>query len=349
VNEHDRAVLLGIEHYAGSSAEPRWIDELKGPHNDLAAVRKWLEKPDGGAVPSGNIVDVPSKKVRDRRSGQMRFLPDQRKIEDALAELTELPDTAYDGKFAGRRLYVYVSGHGLLNRPDQAVVIAADASYDRVFSVDVTSWHEWFFAASQFEECVLWVDACATRAPTVVPGLCNVRPKSRQYPRRMPRRFEAYAAGFNLRAVENKMSDGKWHGVFTYALLQALAGAVAGQATSEAIANYLRNEMDSYMREEQKNDPGVAREPAIGHSDPISFGTAPAKFAVTLRFPRVCVGKKATVTDGKGPPVAETVLAGTDWKPELEVGLYVAFVPELNITKSFNVSGGDSHALIAVS
>ena len=229
------------------------------------------------------------------------------------------------------------------------MIIAANATYDRPSAVDVTSWRDWFVVAFQFQECVLWVDACATRAPTVFPGACDVRPKNRQYPGQAPRRFEAYAASYDKRAVENEMPDGKWHGVFTYSLLRALDGAVADELTSEGIANYLRNNMKTYMREDQQRDPGVALEPAIGQTDPIRFGEAPAKFAVTLRFPPSCVGKQATVTDGKGPPVAETTLVATDWKPELEVGFYAAFVPELMVTKSFSVTGDDSDAAIAVS
>jgi uncharacterized caspase-like protein len=349
VNPDDRAVVVGIRRYADANDPSGWIGDLNGPDNDAEAIAAWLTKPDGGGLPPDHVRVVRSADVPDPFP-EGGVAPHQQAVENELNALAELPTTAVEGQYAGRRLYVYVSGHGYARHADEAALVTAEARKRRPLNVLVTSWVNWLYTAGRFKEYVLWVDCCATRTPLTFLKPCDrdeeVSPNAAS-----SRRFMAFAAGFDKRAVENQMSDGKWHGVFTYALLQGLEGAAAGEVTSDSLRDYLRNNMKSFMRDDQRI-PTVAQEPAFGPADPISFGALAQKptFPVTLRFPNDWIGSRVTIsTSASSPLAAETVLREAEWTPQLEAGSYVAFVPELNRFQAFSVTGGGTDALIAIS
>jgi Caspase domain len=350
MNEHDQAVVVGIRRYADAGNSSGWIGDLNGPDNDADAVAAWLRKPDGGGLPQENVRVVRSAEEPDPFPPG-GAAPHQRGIEDRFNELARLPTTAFEGQYAGRRLYLYVSGHGYARNADEAALVTAEAEKERPFNVLVTSWLEWFYTAARFKELVLWVDCCATRTPLTFLKPCD-RNLEFSPNAASGRRFVAYAAGFDKRAVENQMPDGQWHGVFTYALLQGLEGAAAGEVTTDSLRDYLRNSMSTFMREDQRTSAVVAREPSFGPTDPMSFGT-PAqrpKFTLTLRFPEACVGKRATVSvNASSPLAAETVLGKAEWPVELEAGSYVAFVPDANLFQAFSVTGEEKDAVIAIS
>jgi hypothetical protein len=348
VNEHDQAIVVGIRRYADAADPSGWIGNLEGPDNDAEAVAAWLRNPDGGGLPHDNVRVIRSADVPDPFD-EGGPAPDQRAVAEALNEIAELPRNAFEGQYAGRRLYVYVSGHGYAKQMDEAALVTAEATRGRPLNILITSWIEWFAAAGRFKEYVLWTDCCATRAPLAFLQPCD-RAAETSPNAAASRRFIAYAAGFDKRAVENKMPDGKWHGAFTYALLKGLEGAAAGDVTSDTLRDYLRNNMKSFMRDDQRTSV-VAQEPAFGPTDPITFGAPPQKlrFGVTLRFPQEAVGKKATISvDASSPLVAETVLAAPEWKVELETGVYVAFVPDLNRYQAFGVTGEQEDAVVTV-
>jgi hypothetical protein len=156
------------------------------------------------------------------------------------------------------------------------------------------------------------------------------------------RLFTAFAAGFDKRAVENQMSDGLWHGVFTYALLQGLKGEASRPITTSSLRDYLLNNMSSFMRDDQRSNSAIAKEPAFARTDELVFGQPAQRptFAVTLRFPPEWVGKRVTISVGATSPlIAETVLQQAVWTPQLEAGAYAVFAPELGHFHAFAVNG----------
>jgi hypothetical protein len=350
MNEHDHAVLVGISRYADAASEHGWIGNLHGPDNDARAIAEWLEKPTGGGLPGGNVTVICSADAPDPFPPG-GAAPQQQLVEGALNGLAHLPRTAYEGQYAGRRLYIYVSGHGLATKPEEAAIVTAEAEFGRPLNVTVTSWIEWVNTAGLFQELVLWVDCCATRV------FAFLKPCDRNQEvgpnAGTARRFIAYAAPFNKKAVENQMADGLWHGAFTYALLRGLEGATAGPVTSTSLRDYLRNNMSSFMNDDQRKAKAVATEPAFGPTDEMTFGSPLAvspRTEVTLRFPAKCVGMRATVSvDASSPLTAETVLQAPDWKLQLEAGAYVAFVPDTNQIHPFIVNGDEQDAVIAIS
>jgi hypothetical protein len=342
VNADDHAVVIGIRRYWDAALDgSSWVTNLNGPDNDADAVAEWLRQPDGGGLPAANINAVRSADLPDPFTNEDSAGPHQRAVEQAFDEVAELNRTAFEGRYAGRRLYVYVSGHGYARQRDEAALVTAEAKRARPLNVLITSWMDWLWDAGRFKEYVLWVDTCATRVPLTFLKPCD-RDPDHSLNAAEGRQFTAFAAGFDKRAVENQMSDGRWHGVFTYALLQGLKGAANTPITTSSLRDYLLNNMSAFMREDQRRNNAVAKEPAFARADELDFGQPVQRptFGVTLRFPQEWVGKQITIsTSSTNPPIAQTVLQQAEWTGQLEVGVYVLLAPEVSHYQAFGVSG----------
>ncbi|HWI71182.1 MAG TPA: caspase family protein [Baekduia sp.] len=341
---HDHAVVIGVRRYADSPAG--WVSDLQGPDNDAEAVAEWLQKADGGGLPAANVRVARSALAPDPfPSGGAE--PHQSGVMQVLDDLAQLPKNQVDGQYAGRRLYVYVSGHGWSRDRGDAALITAEATKASPANVLVSDWIAWMINAAPFQELVLWADMCATVDDQTAFQRCAL-PKKRSGNQHKVKVFTAFAAQLSLIAVEAEMADKKWHGAFTYALLQGLAGAAAGAVTSDSLRDYLRNNMKSFMRPDQLSQLTVAQEPAFGTTDPMEFAPllTPA-FKVTLTLPQSCVGQPATIgTTRSAPPAAAVAaLAATDWEVELQAGHYAVYVDGPEITLPFTVPGGGDVAV----
>jgi hypothetical protein len=335
MSEHDHALVVGISRYAGSAGPTPWLRDLRGPDNDAKALGEWLTKDDGGGLPPANVHVVRSADFPDPTN----FGPQKQAVVDAFTTLKDLPTDAYEGQYAGRRLYVYAAGHGMALRRDDAALVTAEATLDDRFNLLVNSWFDWFWYQAYFKEFVLWIDTCATRDPVgpLEPCPWPVRPRRDAGGGPL---FMAFGAEYGKMAVENEI-EGDWHGVFSYALLTALNGAIGSPVSSEALRGYLLNSLRTFMNQAQLNHSGVAKEPHFGTTDPMVFTTPPRRtFAVTLEFPQDCVGKEATISTAAGV-IHTTRLGQAQWTVDLEAGGYAAFVQELDRAYGFGVTGGE--------
>jgi hypothetical protein len=220
----------------------------------------------------------------------------------------------------------------------------------------ITSWLLWFWYAARFKEFVLWADCCATRTPVSVLTPCG-RDREHGQNADKGRRFEAFAAAFDRRSVEREMTeDGKWHSVFTWALLQGLKGAAArsdGAITSESLRDYLTNNMKRFLRDDQRQNTHVSQEPDFGKVEPITFryGADPrrSQFPVMLRLPDAWVGERVkVVTTRSNPPAAETTLSTSCWQLHLEAGAYAVIGPRRRDVHAFTVAGEGANGVIVV-
>lgn len=336
MSEHDQALVVGISRYAAAAADPPWLRDLNGPDNDALAVGEWLRRDDGGGLEDENVRVIRSADFADPAN----MGPQQRAVVDAFTELKNLPIDAFEGQYAGRRLYVYASGHGMAARRDDAALVTAEATLDDRLNVLVNSWFDWFWYAGRFKEYVLWIDTCATRQPVGFLRPCPWPPEF-HIASGEGDLFVAFAAEYGKMAVENQL-EGEWHGVFSYALLKALNGAIPSPVTSEALKGYLHNSLATFMTQAQVNHSGVAKEPAFGTTDALVFTTPPQQsLAVTLEFPQDCIGKEATISTAQGL-IHTTTLQQARWTVDLEAGGYAAYVEELDRTYGFGVTGGES-------
>lgn len=345
MNLHDRAVVIGIRRYWDAAAG--WITNLNGPDNDADAVAQWLRRADGGGLPHDNVHVVRSADLPDPFPDRSAAGPQQWAVEQALDNLANLESTAFEGQYAGRRLYVYASGHGYAKQRDEAALVTAEALRVRPMNVLVSSWLDWLWNAARFKEYVLWVDTCATRTPLAFLKPCDRNPEFRANASN-GKLFTAFAAGFDKRAVENQMPDGKWHGVFTHALLQGLAGGARTPVTTSSLRDYLINTMASFMRTEQRANAQIAKEPSFGRTDELVFGTVSrSTIPFTLRFSDQWLGRRVTIGVGSNKPLAaQTVLQHHDWMLDLEPGIYVLWAPDHGDFLPFTVDSGSGHVIV---
>lgn len=336
MNEHDWAVVISVSDYEGATAKPPWIKKLKGPDNDAAAIVAWLTSPQGGGLPPDHVLQVPSP-FPPSATG----IPNQLEIVEAFDELADLPPDAYN-QHSGRRLYVYVSGHGLAATRHDAAVVTAEATFDDAMNVLITSWVDWFWDAARFEEFVLWADTCSTTASPAIRLYACERRTERRADRAQGKLVTIFAAGLNYTAVENELEE-EWHGVFTHALLKGLKGAARTPVTTQTLKEYLFNSMKTFMSDADRRNPQVAKEPWFENEADLEFAAPAAQrsFTATIRFPPECVGKRVTISvNASSPLVADQTLVAEEWRPELPVGAYAVYVPELGLQAPFQVTGG---------
>ena len=245
----------------------------------------------------------------------------------------------------GRRLYLYMSGHGFAPRRREGAVFVANATRTRTHHVFASRWHEWFSNAEYFDELVLWMDCCMVSDLTVTPEPAGFRTLQGTTPKKM---FSAYAARYPQQAVERLMPhDSRVHGVFTYTLLKGLGSAeepgTGGQVTSASLKGYLLTEMKKNLSPDQISDPSVSQEPDFGYDDAMVFCTlTPNTSVVTLTFPAAAEGRSFRVMTGAPPRQAAgaTVQHGSA-SVRLPAGFYVVKVDGLAISSGFEIAGAE--------
>jgi hypothetical protein len=239
MNTEDYAIVVGIGSYPGLGATQTQPRNLEGPDNDALEIYDWITSAGGGDVPKENVALVRSSNY-PAASQALGALPGKQQIIDAfdnLDAIAEANDQANLGLRVGRRLYLYMSGHGFAPRRREGAVFVANATRTRTHHVFASRWHEWFSNAEYFDELVLWMDCCMVSDLTVTPEPAGFRALQGTTPKKL---FSAYAARYPQQAVERRMpDDNKVHGVFTYTLLKALRTAeepgTGGQVTSASL------------------------------------------------------------------------------------------------------------------
>jgi hypothetical protein len=346
MNTEDYAIIVGIASYPGfgrTETEPR---NLQGPDNDALAVYDWIVSPVGGDVAPGNVTLIRSGAFAPP-SDVISARPAKQQITDAFERLDSLAqqnDQAGLGLRVGRRLYLYMSGHGFAPRRKEAAVFVANATRTRTHHVFATRWLEWFANAEYFDELVLWMDCCMVFDLTVVAETAGYRILQGTSVKKM---FSAYAARYPQQAVERLMpDDNKVHGVFTYTLLKGLREAsenpVTGEVTSASLKSYLYRNMKTYMTDEQRSDPSVSQDPDFGFDDPIVFcqATTTALTEVTLAFPSVAEGRTfRVVTGAPATEIASGTVQHGAGRTRLPSGLYFVKVDGLALSSGFEVAG----------
>jgi hypothetical protein len=333
----DYAILVGINDYPrlGEGNTPA---TLKGPANDVEAVRAWLTDPNGGGIadPSHIVATIcPTPNPADDAR------PSADALEQAIIDMHTLAQRS--NMRIGRRLYIFMSGHGFSPGRQRACLLAANAQENAMRNVHATGWLNWLQDSGYFREYVLWMDCCMNRLSFLPARDPPLQPVNARDPPRAG--FVAFAAQRPLRAVERPfVQDGnKTHGVFTWALLKGLRGAAAdanGRVTGRSLADWLRNALFAYMADEHRQDGDVAKEPEVVQEDAgliFARGVGKPTSRVTLRFPTLANNVKARIWSGQPPvPREERVNAGAI-EVELTPGLYVVDVPGHKLRQGFEV------------
>ena len=334
---NDHAILVGINRYPELGDNGSSLD-LKGPINDVDAVKQWLLSPTGGGFPDDSNIDVVKS---DAAAAASTAHPTADELETILGTIDKkavAQRNATGDRVIGRRLYLFMTGHGFSPARQRACLFTANAQERLSFNVHATGWLNWFQDAGYFREFVLWMDCCMNRLQFLPPRDPQLPVPPQSDPPRA--NFIAFAAQRPLRAVEAEVAEdgGKVHGLFTWALLEGLRGAAAdrnGRVTGRSLADWIRNAQSARMAQADLDNTDVAKEPDVIAEDAgliFARGVPKPAYAVNVSFPAEAIGKTARLWSGAPPRVVQSFPIGaTPEKLSLTPGLYLIDAPEAGI------------------
>jgi hypothetical protein len=262
MGEDDWAIVVGIWTYPD-------LGNLTGPQNDAKAFADWVRSPAGGAVPENHLRLILSSDFAPADSASLAE-PTPGRVEALFDELDDIAQRNKDrmeGLRVGRRLYLYMAGHGCAPILDESVLLMANATRRRAgYHIPGKPWANWFYRAGYFDEILLFMDCCREnypQAPLNVPSYIDVTSPDAVD---RGRRLFAFGTKWSRLARERPMADGTVRGVFTVALLEGLKGAAAepdGRVTASSLAGYLQTNMKTFLTEIDRADPGIPKAPDV--------------------------------------------------------------------------------------
>src|SRR5262249_52459035 len=152
-NPTDHAIVAGVNNYPG-------LSDLNGPVNDALAFQEWLLSDDGGGLDPGNVKTILSPAPFQPDTDPANWVPTSEQIAAALRTLQGLGKKLSLGKTIGRRLYIFLSGHGFAPDKVQPALLTANADSENLYHVPGRAYAEWFRNRAWFDEVVLMMDCC---------------------------------------------------------------------------------------------------------------------------------------------------------------------------------------------
>lgn len=245
--ETDYAIVVGLTKYPE-------LGNLDGPENDAKAFAVWLKQKNGGNVPRNRVKLILSSsyKLANERSLAKPTVDLVRREFEKLIELGQQGN----GR-VGRRLYLYMAGHGF-GKFDDSALLTADAADGPFLSNHIPgrTYANWFCVAAFFEEVVLFMDCCRDHYRSVPIGMAwpeLSNPPASNF-------FYGFATQWSKKSWEKRVQEGeKIEGLFSKALLEGLNGSNSdrGRVTSASLASYVHNRVKelSAPADESLDDP----------------------------------------------------------------------------------------------
>jgi hypothetical protein len=327
VANNDFAVLAGINRYP-------YLGSLQGPENDIDAFYLWLIDKNGGDVPDD---PVHIKRIRSSDSAPAANAfdeePSLQALHKAFNAIKALGDPPNTGK-VGRRLFIYLAGHGFAPDVDEVALYMANAAKGSGgYNLGGRMWANWFRTSGYFEEVLLIMDCCRpfkTRTAVSLMPHDAVNGK-------VARHAYLFAAEVGAASREAPV-DGQVRGVFSLVLLEGLRGAAprddVGQLTTETLKGWLRSNVPARAQLFQLDaqDPKIdAPEDemivfsSMAEGGPGALTTptvAPITFHIRVLLPPPLAADNVTLIDGDRAPVAGNKTAPGVWEWDLKAGLY---------------------------
>ena len=354
----DWAVVVGIKNYADPD-----LAGLQGPENDAQEFWDWVVSAAGGAVPKPQAKLILSSQYPPFTT-VTNAMPTTDVIKGAFDHIRALADTNESrglGRTVGRRLYLFFSGHGFApsQHDDLAALLTAEASVaDAKLTHIIGSYMaDFFWRARYFEEILLFMDCC--RSVMDCAQLYKPYEDERATDFYQVRRFYAYGARVAKESREWQMGDGRYHGVFTRTLVDALSKTGydpmnASTITAESLRDQLYNGFKKFMSPPDQNRLDLPKEPEVIYEQKpggnftivtranlaqriLGLKMAP-KYDVKLLVSPARIGKQATVRDKKLRAVGVETLANVTTL-HLERGFYLVEVAGETEPIKFEVTG----------
>jgi Caspase domain len=343
----DWAIVVGIRYYPEQA-----LGDLNGPENDANAFYDWVTSPTGGAVPQAQTALILSSQHDPPFLTASTAEPTPQRVQrafDDLQDLSEQNSRVGQGSRVGRRLYIYMAGHGFAPQPGDTALLTANATAKRLgYHILGKLEADFFLIANYFDEVVLFMDCCRNilpQSPRILPPYLTVIGPDALDKARL---FYGFGTKWSRVSRERMMPDGLWHGVFTTALLAGLNGAATdpnGQITATSLGDYLYSNMKDFLSPEDLADPVVPKEPDVDYDknplNPFILATVPVPdFPVTIHLPASTQGKTVEILSGQGLALVRSgISVPPAWQVRLRRGLYLAQVLAAGLQVSFEVNG----------
>jgi hypothetical protein len=355
-HDEDYAVILGVQKYPG-------LTDLNGPENDARAFHEWVVDPAGGKVPgngrgrvakpgwSGNVRMILSSDYFpfDSLDEARPILNDIQHAFINLYDLAEANAKSGGGLVAGRRLYIYMAGHGIEPQNGRTALLMANAKPRRFgFHVLGRDYAEFFSNAGFFEEVLLFMDCCRDYFPLTPLTPIPFDPLSDPTAPDRVRYLHGFGTKWKRRSRE-RLIDGKVRGIFTTALLEGLRGGASdlgGRITAALLRNYLNETMFQFLDPMDLADPRIPKQPEFnqfpseGEGLIIAESVPPVTYNVTIVLPEGADGAPMQIRGPKLSDIAaQTIARGPTWSLKLPRGLYLAQSLILGREADFEVKG----------
>jgi hypothetical protein len=321
----DFALCVGIDGYPG-------LTPLSGAEYDARAFHGWATTAGGVNAKKNAELIVSSRYKNGAKAAKAQ--PASQKIFDFFEKIRKAAKANNEkelGEVAGRRLYMFFSGHGFSPSIDASGVLMANAERDTPHNLSAKAWADRFYENGLFEEVLLFQDAC--REPVVDVDLTPPYLKRSQMPGIQGRkRFYAFAARSPLLALE-KPIGGQVRGIFAATLMEGLGGAAreprTGEISAEDLKRYLMANMEKRLDQAELDNEDISRRPEV--YDPDQFVIVPAAagagaaaaaapaFPVEVALP---AGAGARILDHEGKIVRKTAARAKPWRTDLPLGLF---------------------------
>jgi uncharacterized caspase-like protein len=329
MNSQDHAVVVGIETYGS-------LKPLAAPVRDANAFRAWLLSPDGGHLPPENVALILSSDYKQHNTptqNPLNFEPTLTRVTTAFAKLISLALKSTKSPRVGRRLYIYLSGHGITPQVDPTTSTNLSGLLMANYTADVAPDHisgqmyaEWFRLSDAFAEILLFMDCCRNDID---------QPLTAVLPKHVPggrvnevKVFYAWATQWGSEAFEQPLGNPpEIRSVFTFALLEALTSGspdAQGRLTPKSIVGHLALR----IRQLQKG----TQQPQFFPPDPdgriVIAGKvgAPVARNVTITFAPALFGKQVDLLDGSFVALQAHTASAEPWPLALNPGTYVVHV-----------------------
>ncbi len=303
----DYALVVGINKYADEG----FLEALNGPKNDVQHFVDWLESPAGGNVilcllvsddlgktpKSGDIVEAVKKLLVLSQGGEVRI---------------------------GRRLYIFLAGHGVGPDLDDAGLLTAEATEDAPTYVEGRRYANLFRGRAVFDEVVLIMDCCRDFDGELPDSVFPFKRKVDAGGAHKVKHFYAYATGFG-KAAREKDFGAEVHGIFSHVLIDGLKGGAVdgeGRITGPSLERYVKKQVKKLLPPGTDQVPDIRCDPDLVFADGFPPATVSATVEATVPH------DKLVVLYGDGFKPVETApqnLGGGKFQIQLRIGKTYVF------------------------
>jgi hypothetical protein len=375
MNTEDYAIIIGLQDYPGLVDVESGVNPLQGPENDARAFKDWVVSPNGGDVPDDSLASNPihvqmilSSQYKDSPFPSIFVAkPVNTDVQNAFLRLCEISEgnaAADKGPRIGRRLYIFMAGHGIApsrygekDEKEAALLMAnvRPSNFEGAYHIAGAYTASWFGYNKCFDEIFLFMDCC--REDSLVAHLNTFLPKTGTAT--AAKRCFAFATLWSRLSREHPMADegGRTRGVFTKTLLLGLSGAAAepdpanpaqGLITVSSLKSFLIDNMRAFLdpavTDAELQEPNLDYWPRGQDGRDIPIKSVPLqKFPVTIRPPAGVNGfaQVGIFQNNEWKEIASIKTIPPEWSIELPRGKYVAQIVTAGVitNKPFDVKG----------